>query len=223
MRRSVFIGFLVGLALAGSALLGYAADYTYTVVPGAVQKKWIELADGTYTDRVMPVEHDYNYVYNAAELGADLKAIFVDLSDTTGYPHTATNKIFLRDLEGYACLNNAAAIWTIEFGLVGGDTSNTGQGDITWFWSSRIAGVGCQRLINKPLMSGCSELDLTPDGGNVVSGKSGTAAGYGSADTMAKFAGGTGNPGPGDIVALITEMAPGGTLSFAAAVLYRTE
>lgn len=157
--------------------------------------------------------------------------VLVDLSDTTGYPHTADANLFLKKL-----ILDAETIGDGEFNLyVGVVKENDGQdGSVDWLHVFHMTtpedGTDGVRRVAETV-DFCTGGDprgisLIVSGGalsSVVTNKSQDDSPFWKNDTARSSPAGTSIPGVGDLVVWLDEIAGAGGIEFGLSALYSTE
>jgi hypothetical protein len=111
------VGFIVAV-VALFALIAYqaqAADVTYGVVSNAT-KRLADMGDSSYAE-VTTGRTQYHSYLQASGITTDTYYVLVDLSDTTNYPHSATNEVIVTGWHLRTQVSSAE-VWVYCVGVV---------------------------------------------------------------------------------------------------------
>ena len=160
-----------------------------------------------------------------ATLTASSRAILIDLSDTTNFPHSNTGATVLHQLNIMAALTGTGKLWAYQIGVVVENDGTDGTVKcISGGWREAATVYVADRFVypgngldltvdttNNKLVKVCTNLELADD------------ANYKNDASLATPHGTNAAPAVGDLVLELTEVVDTGTLLFAVTAHYDTK
>ena len=206
-----------------------AASFLLVVLVGILAAGWY-INFNRWLSAEQPVARNVNapkvpYTACYHETGAidvDVPYLLVDLSDSTNWPHSATNEVILRSVVIQGTVSGAHQ-WRLSLGvIVENDATN---GTAVWVVNEHLVSVSGVFL---PPQRSFAEfgLNLRASGGaltyGVANGHSELTS-WQSDTAISATVGTTGTVAVGDLVILADEITSGSTLDFSVCVDYDTE
>lgn len=152
-----------------------------------------------------------------ADVSATTGYILVDKSDTTNYPHGSANPIIVKSVRVEAETEATSPEYNIRIGVL--EEVDATDGTTRWFYEARVATVA--RLVDHVKYDGEGlSCDTTP---GFIGTRNTTNTRFQTDTAIANPTGTNANPGAGDIVAELVEVAGTGTISAVLQVEYVTQ
>lgn len=198
---------VIALCIIGVMLVGYAL---WTLLP----------YEQPIARNVNAPKVPYSVCVSTDAAGGDTPLLVIDLSDSTNFPHTATNEVILRAVYCQGGLD-ANAQWNIYYGVI--LENDATDGSTMWMYQHRRT-----RLANFDEQRSYTDwgLDMRVTSGALVYATSNMELSDSvvfSSGAVITSSVGTSSPGAGDIVVWLDEITDGAVLEYTICVDYDTE
>jgi len=188
-----------------------AADQTYNVLNN-LPKTLADMGDSTYAE-VITGRTQYHSYYSAVALTGDTYFVLIDLSDTTNYPHSATNDIVITGWHHSMNLSDAV-VWLYCLGVV---TAIDGSGATARVFTRPFPDISATFTVHQSVQVPGGGIE----GSNVMAADTSIAAVTTSTDLASPA--GTTQAQVGDIIIIADEVSGSGALTFSVGLSYWTK